>query len=307
MISLKGLVQAYLEADDNGLRTSATRETYRVTLVTFYSRLQGSLAYTRPDTITTRQLEDFINSKTSPASRNAAKTRLRGFFKWAHQHGLIPADPSAGLDGMRIKPAAVRQHQWLSKADVTKVLHSLPTNLVGYRDNVLLRLGFSAGLRRQEMIDLTWADYDPERSILYVRGKGQKLAQVNVTGSLADSLKSWGSLYRQGTPRAADPILVAVRYETNWKTGVSSEAGMWGKKLSPSGINQIVNKASERAGVRFAPHDMRRTFAGIVHEQAGLEATSQALRHSNTGVTQKYLERRQDAAAQATKGIDLDF
>ena len=57
----------------------------------------------------------------------------------------------------------------------------------------------------------------------------------------------------------------------------------------------------------FAPHDMRRTFAGLLAERVDIAQVSRALRHSTIAMTQTYLEKRQDAAVVASRLAGIDF
>ena len=72
-------------------------------------------------------------------------------------------------------------------------------------------------------------------------------------------------------------------------------------------IAKRVRVVAARAGVPIAPHDMRRTYAGLLAQRVSIYDVSKALRHSNVSVTEKYLEGRQDAAVAVSRAAGLDF
>lgn len=100
-------------------------------------------------------------------------------------------------------------------------------------------------------------------------------------------------------------MIIGFRNLQDWKTGERSLVPQWGSGISQQALGKIVATRSAAAGYRIAPHDMRRSFAGLIYERGGLEKTSHALRHSSLGTTQVYIEKRQDAAAVAVETVGL--
>lgn len=197
-------------------------------------------------------------------------------------------------------PGTKRLNSWLSRDQVETILRAPLKTPQGRRDLVVLRLGFSIGLRRQEIVDLDWPDLDHGQ--LRLVGKGGKAATVAVTPNTHIALDEWNTyLFGPGilTP-GLGPIVTSFR---NWD-GVQRPTG---KRLSTNAIRDITVRYSQATGIRFAPHDMRRTFAGLLLDATGsIWQVSAALRHSNIGTTQRYLEQRQDAAAQAVTKAGFD-
>jgi integrase len=82
----------------------------------------------------------------------------------------------------------------------------------------------------------------------------------------------------------------------------------WDLPLGDDGIYVAVRKAGERCELSLAPHDMRRSFAGIL-EDDGIPVTDiqRAMRHTNVGITSGYLEQNPRRAAAVTKGLTIDY
>jgi integrase/recombinase XerC len=183
----------------------------------------------------------------------------------------------------------------------------LQPSFVSQRDEIVLRLGFTVGLRRSEIVGLNWDDYDGEEQRLTLVGKGGKPATVWIPDTLASLLLAFRHNLQEGGWRwdaIGDCPIVCRIVSEGWGTR-NTYLNRHGR-LNPRSIQKITTKYADVTGIEFSPHDMRRTFAGLVFEKTGsIETTSAALRHSNIGTTQRYLESRQDAAYLATKGVNL--
>jgi integrase len=172
--------------------------------------------------------------------------------------------------------------------------------VVCLRDEIVLRLGFTVGLRRSEIVGINLGDIDFAEQRLVLVGKGGKHATVYLPDELVNKLEEFKG-YGLWSPD--DPVVCrVVSHGFVERTVYLNRHG----RLNPRSIQKITTKYADVTGIEFSPHDMRRTFAGLVFEKTGsIETTSAALRHSNIGTTQRYLESRQDAAYLATKGVNL--
>jgi integrase/recombinase XerC len=231
-------------------------------------------------------------------------TRLRGFFKWATFRGITASDPTAMVKHqMRIQPRQVREHNWLTEAQVAEVLETVPSSLIGLRDEIVLRLGFTCGLRASEIAAVKWRDVNLEAQSLTLQGKGGKLATLHLNDRTRDALAHWRDLY-EAHQGAGCPVV--VRFQARqWPTYCLTP--MWGVGIGRHTVSSICVRYADASGVVFKPHDMRRTFAGLIADKVGIEATSAALRHSDLGTTQRYLEKRQDAAQRAVQAAGLNL
>lgn len=280
--------------DDPSKRyAEATRSGYRWTLT----------QVDRPDVRDITEA-DLVALCTRPmAGTTQAKTIkiLRSFFAWAEWKGLIDHDPARNLHRVvRVNKQPVRRNHWLDADEVRRLLASLPNGTLAERRNrVLFQLGFSTGLRRAELAGLRWDLVDLDRQEATLTGKGGKRASVFLTDRTVEVLRGW----RAEAPAGAVFVLPSV--SSQWGEGGRVDVAVWSRPLSLSTVSRIVADVTGKLGNRIATHDMRRSFAGIMVDVAGIEAASTALRHSNLGVTQVYLEKRQDAAFQIGKEVGL--
>lgn len=291
------------------LNTPASRGAYRQTLrlLQFRHPHEDIRDYTEDDLVA------FANrAGLAPASRAAYRNRVRGFFAWAKWKGLIGDDPACNLSRLvRTSMRPVRVHRWLTETEVGTILGTLDLSRPkGRRDNIVARLGFTAGLRRNEIAGLRWDQLDLDRRQINLVGKGNKLATVYITERTQAHLIRWRTEVSEGLGRTPerDPVVPRIQTQANFATGETVRVVQWERRLTAQGVGLIVHHLSEASGVVFSPHDMRRSFAGMLEERGlPVERISAALRHTDIGTTQRYLEKRQDAAYLAVKESQLDL
>lgn len=179
------------------------------------------------------------------------------------------------------QPQGQKAHTWLTQSEVKRLLDSCnPNTIRGQRDKVILGLLLGAGLRREELVNLTFGDIILQpvagriRTVLNIRGKGAKDRIVPIRDSLAAALDGWGM--RTGPGRIARAVTRgdAIR-----------------ESISAIGIFHIVGKSGLTIGKpSLAPHDLRRSFAQLGYE-AGVPITqiSLLLGHASVTTTQRYL------------------
>ncbi len=290
----------FIDDPTSGLNEDSSRVAYRKTL----RALQVDYPNHCLQDFTERDLVDWCSrAHLSPATIAGYTTRIHGFFSWALWQGLITEDPSANMNrivrGSHSKP--VREHNWLSTEDVSMVLDSIDTTThFGLRDMIIARLGFTLGLRRGEIATLTWNQIDLERQQVTLRGKGGRLATLFLTDASLPWFQTWYESTTRGLGRFPITEPVIPKFEADWMSDFECEP-VWRLPVGPDTISTRVRYISDQT-IKFAPHDMRRSYANML-EEAGytIADISTALRHSDLGTTQRYLDRRQDAAFQAVK------
>jgi integrase len=275
-MKLHEAIPQFLADPTAGLNTASSRNGYRRVLRMLPDKDLGR--YTE---------NDLVNlcgqAHLAPSTRAGYRTKLAGFFSWAVWKGYVKTDPAANLK--RLVPGShtnpVRDHHWYTAVEVTEILEGIDTSTTnGLRDMIILRLGFTVGLRRAEIAELLWDQVDLDRDAIFLRGKGGKLATVFIPTETRAWLEKWQT--NQAFPDGIRPST----------------------KVIPVGID-MVGRIVARYGLR--PHDLRRSYAGMLEEIGyPLESISAALRHSNLTTTQRYLQRRQDAAFQAVSKRGLD-
>ncbi|MCS5684947.1 MAG: site-specific integrase [Acidimicrobiales bacterium] len=247
----------------------------------------------------------------------ARKYHMTAFFSWCEFTGLLEEDPARHLDRL-VRPGnvLVTERHWLTEEQVGTVLAAVDTStLVGRRDELIFRLGFGCGLRREELSKLTWGQFDLDVGEVDLVGKGRKRATVKVIKSCLLALIDWHStaaaaLGRQ--PNGSESVLVKIANKATFAQGAILDRDIYAQFDKPSitgdMIARVCLKYSRKTGIPFTPHDMRRTFAGILEDKGvPLGVIRDCMRHESEAMTVGYLQERPDKAARAMESIDLDF
>lgn len=190
-----------------------------------------------------------------------------------------------------------KAHIWLSPAQVEEIT-ALPdrSTVKGMRDYIILSVMLGAGLRRDELVHLTFDQIkqqptkDGFRTVLSITGKGNKDRIIPINNKLAAYLRQWFTL--TGPGHVARSI---------------SKAGNLGESLSEIGIHNIVRRYGALIGIpQLDSHDLRRTYAQIGYN-SGVPITqiSKLLGHSDVRTTQRYLNLDIDLEQTASDFIPL--
>lgn len=191
-----------------------------------------------------------------------------------------------------------KAHIWLSQAQVKSIMSTCDETIVGQRDWIVLGLFLGAGVRCDELVNLTFEDLidlpmprNGVRTCLQVRGKGDKLRTIPLKPILSSRLEAWKSIVGDGK------IVRSL-----------GRKQVLGDRMCSQGAFQLVRKRGVMIGMPdLDPHDLRRTWAQIGYE-AGVPITqiSKQLGHSSIKTTQRYLNMELDLVTTISDFVPLD-
>ena len=234
----------------------------------------------------TMDFEQNIKSNATPDNIEAVQASL---FRLEAMRNAVKVE----------QPKGKKAHTWLSQTQVTKITALCGDDLEGKRDWIVLGLLLGAGLRREELAELTFDALKQQpskggkmRDVLEVKGKGAKSRVIPINSTLGKRLREWKQLTGGG--------YIARSMYRKSKT-------VLGESMSAVGIFQLVNKYGKKIKLdELAPHDLRRTYAQLGYE-AGVPLTqiSTLLGHSSVTTTQRYLDLSTDLENTASDFIPL--
>jgi integrase len=148
------------------------------------------------------------------------------------------------------------------------------------RNNALLNILFSTGLRRFEAVALKWRDVDIQNGVVTVaKGKGKdEPADVAILGqSCIPALLRWRAAQGDGYEHVFTQL-------ADDSSGVVQDAPITTQRLY-----EIVQSTVARTGIAFAPHTARRTFITEMLLNGAMLADAQAqARHEDESMTLYY-------------------
>ena len=210
----------------------------------------------------------------SPASLQRLLSAIRAFYRYLMREGLTRKDPAADVRG----PKRKRPLPKAMDADQVAQLLDSPEGVNedwGIRDQAIMELLYSSGLRLSELVGLDYVNVDAGSGELRVTGKGAKTRVVPVGRKASAALKQW--IKDRGRWAAAGEKALFV--------------GRSGKRISGRMVQQRLRYWAIKRGVNTAlhPHMLRHSFATHMLESSGdLRAVQELLGHANISTTQIY-------------------
>ncbi|TFF43053.1 tyrosine recombinase XerC [Pseudomonas sp. RIT623] len=207
------------------------------------------------------------------SSRSLARllSAVRGLYRYLNREGLCQHDPANGLTppkGDRRLPKALDTDRALQLLD-----GGVDDEFIARRDQAILELFYSSGLRLSELTGLDLAQLDLAAGLVQVLGKGGKSRVLPVGRKAREALQAWLRLRGIGGP--LDDAVFITRQ---------------GKRLSPRAIQMRVKTAGERElGQHLHPHMLRHSFAShLLESSQDLRAVQEMLGHADISTTQIY-------------------
>ena len=225
---------------------------------------------------------------------------LSSFCRWLMLRGILDSNPAKRVS----RPKVEKRLPYFYKEEaleeyLSSSAHAADREALGFLEKALaqcdekmakeiyesrlrrmvISLFAGTGIRRAELIGLRVGSFDPGRKILKVRGKGDKMREIPLVGTLSEEI----SLYLkaaealEGGARPADsPMLIT------YSRG----------RLYPELVDRMVKRELEGVkGItgRKSPHVLRHTLAtGLLNNEADLNSIKELLGHSSLAATQVY-------------------
>lgn len=206
---------------------------------------------------------------------------------------MLPDYVSAGMS--KVRPPGAEEGQrpgrWLSIDELKLLMASAraiaTSDNMMVRNNVVTTMLCTMALRREELSNARWGDLSIQnnRAVMRIHGKGKKSGLIDLPRPVLNALDQWHRVMIAGNARVSSDAPLVRRI---WKGGRISK---WG--LTPEGVWWVIGDAAQEAGIgHVAPHDLRRSVAGALHESGvSIDKISRLLRHANVAVTERYLSR----------------
>lgn len=200
----------------------------------------------------------------APSALNTTVAPVRAFYGWAVQMAMVTTNPTLETAPSKTGKAPPKR---LTREACRRLLEVSDT-----RERVQETLFLGYGLRLAELTRLRVEDWDRERNLLTVLGKGSKVRILPVVGEVLDELTGWVDFVLR-TP--AGPM-----WPSPDKPGQPLSAGWIGRRIPAMG---------ERAGIYVHCHLLRHTaLADMVEEGLDLETVRTIAGHATLATLSVY-------------------
>lgn len=225
--------------------------------------------------VTGAQLRHYVAQQhqhgISPRSLQRQLSAIRSFYRYLLRERRCESNPALDLRA----PKAGKKLPKTLDADLASQLldNNGDPDWLQVRDQAMLELFYSSGLRLAELAGLNVADLDLQQGEVRVLGKGNKTRLLPVGRMAREALQTWLAV-RPAQDVIHQPVFVSQR----------------GSRLTPRAIQlRVRRRGVERIGQHLHPHMLRHSFASHMLESSGdLRAVQELLGHADISTTQIY-------------------
>jgi len=213
-------------------------------------------------------MEDGLN----PTSIQRKLSALSSYFQFEMQEGHRKDNP---VKQVTLPKKQKRLPDFVPSCGVEQLLSELDWSESGFMESLIVLMLYGTGMRRSELIDLTWNSIQGDGSVRVV-GKGNKERIIGLPQFLKVKIEEYRQLVHGKD--TVDGV--------NWVFRTKA-----GKKVYPKFVYRVVNRYLSKAAKvnKKSPHVLRHSYATHLMENgADISSIQQILGHSSLNATQVY-------------------
>jgi len=227
------------------------------------------------------QLEsDHVRLMVKELNQNGIKARsiatklsaLRSFLEYLVQDEVLTFNPAKGVAAPKLDKPLPKN---ISVDEVFQLLEMDDDDPLSLRDQAMMELMYSSGLRLSELVGINLKDLKLREKELMVLGKGSKQRLLPITKKAVETIKAWLKI-RPDFCEAGETALFTSKLKRRISTrSVQARMEKWGLQQNLQG--------------HLNPHKLRHSFATHMLESTGnLRAVQTLLGHADLSTTQVY-------------------
>ena len=214
-----------------------------------------------------------LNKKGIKASSIATKlSALRSFLEYLVQNEVLTFNPAKGISAPKLDKPLPKN---ISVDEVFQLLDINEDDPLSLRDQAMMELMYSSGLRLSELVGINLKDIKLREKELIVLGKGSKQRLLPMTERAVESIKAWLKIRPEFCEAGEIALFTSKLKRRISARSVQARMEKWGLQQNlPSHLN---------------PHKLRHSFATHMLESSGnLRAVQTLLGHADLSTTQIY-------------------
>ncbi|MCZ2101731.1 MAG: tyrosine-type recombinase/integrase [Chitinophagales bacterium] len=220
-----------------------------------------------------------ISDGISPVSVNRKISALRSMYKWMIRRNLIVNNPMLKVVAPKMPkrlPVVVQDLNMQKIIERPILVPEADTDIYAkIRDNFVMVLLYSTGIRRAELVGLKISDFNISRKEVRIVGKGNKVRSIPLTDFLIQQLEGYLEARNMIEDNGTENLFLTNK----------------GKPIYPRLVHDIVKGQLDTLTTlsKKSPHVLRHTFAThMLDNGADLNGIKEILGHANLAATQIY-------------------
>ncbi|HUR00567.1 MAG TPA: tyrosine recombinase XerC [Gemmatimonadaceae bacterium] len=227
-------------------------------------------------------LAHLTRKKLSKRTIARALSAVRSFYTYLHRNEVVEANPARGVSSPKLERYLPG---YLDRAQIELLFQSAELKaqdgkFVDVRNNAIVELFYSTGMRLSELRGINRGDLDLLSQQVKVRGKGRKERIIPVGDHAQLALRNYES-------KRDDLIRNEIPGADRMAFFLSSRGKRISVRAIQSAVTGFLDRIDEDAGL--STHSLRHTFAThLLDAGADLRAVQELLGHASISTTQIY-------------------
>ncbi|MGN7313387.1 tyrosine-type recombinase/integrase [Alkalicoccobacillus gibsonii] len=254
-----------------------------------------------------------IEVENEPRTISRKLSALQSLFTYLVTKEYTTINPVVGV---RRPKSGKRNPKYLTSTEFNKLLEIVLSDyaltirqkkyhkILVTRDYTVIFILIKLGLRVSELANLTLGQFDFERKIALLTGKGNKERAIPLTNEVIEVVERYLlSLPEEARPKEHfDHLIIGYNFPNQVYT----------RNVSTNGLQQMISKHVKRAKKHFlslkgkntSAHTLRHTFATeLVNNSIDLITIQQLLGHESVATTQVYTHVHEDFKRKALESL----
>lgn len=225
-------------------------------------------------------LSNLLEKGQDPRSLARKMSSLRHFYNYLVRNDYVSFNPFLFVSSPK-KSIRYPHALYIEQIENLFRLNKERTDELKYRDQAIIELLYSSGVRVAELVNIKLTDIDLRNRSILILGKGRKERFVPFDKIAAITIKEYVSNHRDKLfIKSNDPESMDYLFLNNK-----------GKKLTTRGVEYILKNIEKQTGLNYGlhPHTFRHTFAThLLENGADLRVIQELLGHESLNTTQVY-------------------